>query len=115
MELTKFWRRASSDVDFGYNNATIARGCPHNDPLIGWDVQVPLLTSVTQPDGSSYQMPVANYPSVDRFSPACKSSGASAVDPAHARWPAVDLSDYVFPAAGKDPSPVSPAWRCGGP
>ena len=47
--------------DFTYEQSTIARGCPHTDTTLPATAQVTLLTSVTLPDGSSYQMPVSDY------------------------------------------------------
>jgi RHS repeat-associated protein len=65
---------ATATYHFSYASATIARACPHNDPTLGANVQVPLLTSVSLPDGSSYQVPVADY--LTAVLPAsCRSSG----------------------------------------
>ena len=47
---TGFW-------DFSYQNTSISRGCPDNDPQT-LDLQIPLLTRVRQPDGTFWDMPV---------------------------------------------------------
>ncbi len=46
--------------NFAYTSAAIARACPDNDPQTG-NVTLPFLTAVTLPDGSQYQMPLADY------------------------------------------------------
>jgi RHS repeat-associated protein len=52
---------ATAVYGFGYTAATVPRAYPHNDPALSAQVGVQLLTSLTLPDGSSYQMPVADY------------------------------------------------------
>lgn len=45
---------------FGHTQVTIPRACPDNDPQTG-NVIVPLLTSVSLPDGSSWSMPTTDH------------------------------------------------------
>ncbi len=63
VELTAFGSpTATATYSFSYSPpTTISRACPGNDPAIGPTTQVQLLTGVTLPDGSSYQMPLADY------------------------------------------------------
>jgi RHS repeat-associated protein len=95
---------ATAVYDFSYASTTIARGCPHNDPAIGTNVQVTLLTGVTLPDGSAYQMPVSDYiTELTQASAVCRSSGAirGLTLPTYGRlvW---TYQDYVLPnASGK--------------
>ena len=48
---------------FSYTTATIARGCPNNDPywMMPTTVPVPILTGVTLQDGSAYSMAPSDY------------------------------------------------------
>ena len=57
--LTAF-NGSTATYGFGYTQVTIPRACPDNDPQTG-DVIVPLLTSVSLPDGSSWSMPASDY------------------------------------------------------
>ncbi|MFL6198334.1 MAG: hypothetical protein ACJ76J_04085, partial [Thermoanaerobaculia bacterium] len=57
--LTAF-NGTTATYTFGYTQVTIPRACPDNDPETG-DVIVPLLTSVSLPDGSSWSMPTSDY------------------------------------------------------
>ncbi|HWM95039.1 MAG TPA: RHS repeat-associated core domain-containing protein [Thermoanaerobaculia bacterium] len=50
----------TATYSFGYTQVTIPRACPDNDPQTG-NVIVPLLTSVSLPDGSSWSMPTTDY------------------------------------------------------
>jgi YD repeat-containing protein len=45
---------------FGYSEPTIPRACPDTDPET-LPIAVPLLTSVSLPDGSSWSMPTTDY------------------------------------------------------
>jgi RHS repeat-associated protein len=45
---------------FGYSEPTIPRACPDSDPET-LPIAVPLLTSVSLPDGSSWSMPTTDY------------------------------------------------------
>jgi RHS repeat-associated protein len=51
---------AAATYTFNYVSLNIPPACPHNDPAIG-GYQVPFLTSVGLPDGSSYSMPAGDY------------------------------------------------------
>ena len=63
VELSTFGSDTVKAVySFSYSEpTTVYRPCPGNDPAIGPTAQVRLLTAVTLPDGSSYQMPLADY------------------------------------------------------
>jgi hypothetical protein len=57
---------AVAPYQFTYQQQTILRGCPVNDPMLQapngtFQVSVPLLTSVTRPDGSSFAPGGAGY------------------------------------------------------
>ena len=57
---------AYAPYQFNYQEQTIARGCPVNDPMLrnpngNYPVSVPVLTSVTRPDGSSFSPGPAGY------------------------------------------------------
>jgi RHS repeat-associated protein len=78
VELAAFGSTTAT-YSFNYSSVTIVRGCPHTDPLLSNPVQVPLLTSVSLPDGSSYQMPVSDYITEvppGSNDPGCRASGA---------------------------------------
>jgi hypothetical protein len=51
---------ATATYTFNYNSLTIPAACPSTDPQ-KTQFQVPLLASVTLPDGSSYSMPSSDY------------------------------------------------------
>ncbi len=51
---------ATATYGFNYESVSIPAACPNTDPQTS-TYQVPLLTSVTLPDGSSYSMPVGDY------------------------------------------------------
>lgn len=57
--LTAF-NGTTATYGFGYTQVSIPRACPDNDPQSG-NVIVPLLTSVSLPDGSSWSMPASDY------------------------------------------------------
>ncbi len=94
----------TATYSFGYASTTIGRGCPSNDPAILTTVVVPLLTSVSLPDGSSYQMPTSDYiTNLNPESPVCRSSGdlKGLTLPTLGRleW---TYQDYIYPTgAGK--------------
>jgi RHS repeat-associated protein len=51
-----------SVYNFSYTVQEIGRGCPHSDAVsVGKTVTVPLLTSISLPDGSSYRMSPSDY------------------------------------------------------
>jgi RHS repeat-associated protein len=56
---------ATATWQFGYAVQTIGRACPHNDNdqsgSVGSTVTVPLLTSVTLPDGSAWKTTATDY------------------------------------------------------
>ncbi|MFL6192558.1 MAG: hypothetical protein ACJ75H_00195, partial [Thermoanaerobaculia bacterium] len=56
---------ATATYQFNYTEQTVGRACPHNDNdqtlSVGKTAFVPLLTSVTLPDGSSWTAPVSDY------------------------------------------------------
>jgi len=54
VRLAAFGDLAEAVYTFSYTEATVARSCPHNDPNVTDPVTIPLLSSVTQPDGSSW-------------------------------------------------------------
>jgi RHS repeat-associated protein len=91
---------------FGYTQATIPRAWPHNDPSVGPTTTIQLLTSLTLPDGSSYQMPLADYTTEACMDTACRKSGVIR----GLRLPTLGRlewtwQDYVFPSHAKR------AWR----
>lgn len=51
--------------DFNYALVTVQRPCPHNDQIandgLPLSAAVPLLTSLTRPDGSQFSMPASDY------------------------------------------------------
>jgi hypothetical protein len=60
------FNNAVAPYQFTYQQQTILRGCPVNDPMLKaangtFQVSVPLLTSVTRPDGSSFAPGGAGY------------------------------------------------------
>ncbi len=66
----------SAIYTFNYAPETIVRGCPETDPQLG-DVEVWFLTSITLPDGSSYQMPLSDYlTGLTQTDPLWRTSGA---------------------------------------
>ena len=56
VEFEAFGTQAEAVWTFAYNEAELARGCPHNDSSVSSHVTVPLLASITLPDGSNYSM-----------------------------------------------------------
>lgn len=52
---------ATAVYQFQYAEQVVGFACPHNNPQAGSALLVPLLTSVTLPDNSSYQAAVSDY------------------------------------------------------
>ncbi len=50
----------SATYTFNYTNVSLPRPCPDDDPQTG-NITVPLLTSITLPDGSFYSMPSTSH------------------------------------------------------
>jgi hypothetical protein len=63
--LTAFGTGATATWQFNYAKQPIGRPCPHNDTdqvgSVGPTVEVPLLTSVTLPDGSAWSTTAGDY------------------------------------------------------
>lgn len=57
---------------FGYTEVALPRSCLDDDPATSEFIQVPLLSSVTLPDGSSYQMPAATAYNVPASASDCR-------------------------------------------
>ncbi|HEX4954100.1 MAG TPA: RHS repeat-associated core domain-containing protein [Thermoanaerobaculia bacterium] len=61
VELTKFGGGLPATYTFGYSTQSLQRACRSSTSGIGATVAVPLLTSLTLPDGSRYAADVADY------------------------------------------------------
>jgi RHS repeat-associated protein len=84
---------------------TIGRGCPMTDPNFG-DIQVPLLASVTLPDGSQYQPTASGYILQAAGAGKCVEGSGSL---AHLTLPTQGTLDwtyqqYYFPSASSTPN-----------
>lgn len=87
---------------FNYSLVTVQRPCPHNDQIEGGlplAAAVPLLVSLTRPDGSQFSMPASDYVT-DLGGPACANPWNGAIKgltlPTFGRleW---DYRIYAFP------------------
>jgi RHS repeat-associated protein len=102
------FNNAVATYQFAYQQQTILRGCPVNDPMLGsgtFPVSVPLLTGVTRPDGSSFAPGGAGY--LTTGGSACLSGSGSLISltlPTLGRlgWA---YQTYAFPSAS---SPTKP-------
>jgi RHS repeat-associated protein len=65
---------AQAVYQFNYQVTTLPRGCPSADPGFG-PIAVPLLLSVTQPDGSSFAPGAAGY--IESGGPTCVNASGS--------------------------------------
>ena len=98
----------ASQATYTFNYAvspTIGRSCPMSDPKVG-DVQVPLLTGITLPDGSQYQPTATGYVLQAAGAGACTSNSGSLL---HLTLPTAGTLDwtyqiYNFPSASASPN-----------
>lgn len=89
---------------------TVPRGCPHNDPMFpDTGVQIPLLTRILLPDGSTYRIPVSDY-HVPSNPASCTATsgrikGLGLPTGGKIEW---TYTSYSFPAGDPHPDPTSP-------